>query len=512
MRPESKSLTWPRLPARLLARLASLAAVVVVLASPATVHADEAAARAHFKKGIELYDKKHYAEALTAFQDAYREKPSAGIKQNIALSLKGLGRLAEAATAFDEALDEGKGTLKPETRAAMERELAELSKSVATVNLTVVTAAERPEDRKPVDDVTISILPAAPAGAKAQPLPAGAHRRPIRLMPGIYTFSAHAAGYADPPEKKFALVSGAPVDATFVMGAQGGQGGAATALGPNEGMLKVQTNAPDATVRIDTVELPQRGGFSGKVSAGVHKVEISSPGWRTTTLDVTVPAGATVEQPVKLQAIGEAPPEYVAPTIKVAKPKKFYLAASAALEGVSYRLGVPLDEPAPYGSRRGFGGLALGGRAGYMVTRTFAVEGLFEFGAVAAKYQLRPDDDVDTRTSVGHWQLTPMLRFMTPGKIRFTAATGFGVHGLVVESKVAQRGNTLTKNGSGVGFSWLTDAGMQFGVGPLFLEVALFLNVHGVGAVRDDDPPEARFFYASPATRGGLRVGLVIPL
>ncbi|MCW5837383.1 MAG: tetratricopeptide repeat protein [Labilithrix sp.] len=505
-----KSLPGAPLVTRLFSRLAAPLATILIVAltllgAPRIALADEAAARAHFKKGIELYDKKQYAEALDAFQDAYKEKPSAGIKQNIALSLKGLGRLAEAATAFDEALDEGKDTLKPETRAAIERELAELSRSVATVRLSVVT-----EDRRPVDDAVISVQPAAPPGSKAEPLPAGAHRRPIRLTPGIYTFTARAPGYADPPEKKLALVSGAPVDATFLFASPGGQG--APPLGPNEGFLTVETNVPDASIRVDGVELPQRGTFRGKVTAGAHRIEISSPGWKTTTLEANVPEGASVEQPVTLQAIGEAPPEYTAPAMKPPKPKKLYLAITGAIDTVSYRLGVPLGEPAPYGARRSnFAGATVGGRAGYLVAKMFALELLAEVGAMQAKYKRSPTDDVESETNVVHWQLTPMARFVTPGKVRFTTGAGFGLHGLGVESKLAQPGRTLTKKGTGVGFSFLVDAGMQADVGPLFLELAAFLNVHGVGPVRDDSAPEGRFFYASPATRGGLRVGLGIP-
>ncbi len=487
-----------------------LVAVSVVLLAPRIALADEVAARAHFKKGIELYDKKQYADALAAFEDAYKEKPSAGIKQNIALSLKAMNRLDEAATAFDEALDEGKDTLKPETRAAIERELAELSRSVATVKLSVVT-----EDRTPVDDAVIAIQPASPVGSKPQPLAAGAHRRPIRLMPGIYTFTAHAPGYPDPPEKKLALVTGQPVDATFVMRAQGtsdrGQGG--PPLGPNEGLLKIETNVSEAVIRLDGVELPARGTWRGKVTAGAHTVEVSSPGWKTTALDATVPAGASVDYPVKLQAIGEAPPAYVAPEMKAPKKKKkLYVAVTGALDTVSYRLGVPLEEPTPYGTRRSnFFGVAVGGRAGYMLAKSFALELYGELGVMQAKYKRRPSDDVDSETNVGHWQLTPMARFVGPGKVRFTGGAGFGIHGLAVQSRLAQKGSTLTKQGQGVGFSLLLDAGMQADIGPVFLELAAFVNVHGVGAVRDDDPPEGRFFYASPATRGGLRVGLGIP-
>src|SRR5688572_11505723 len=93
--------------------------VLMVGTSSSFARADEETARAHFKKGVELYDRKQYAEALESFKAAYAEKRSAGIKQNIALCLKGLGRSVEAATALDEALDEGQSTLKPETKAGI---------------------------------------------------------------------------------------------------------------------------------------------------------------------------------------------------------------------------------------------------------------------------------------------------------------------------------------------------------------------------------------------------------
>lgn len=491
---------------------AVLVAALLLLLGPRRAFAGDAAAREHFERGIELYDRKNYADALVAFQDAYEEKPSPGIKQNIALSLKGLGRYAEAASALDEALDEGKETLKPATRAAIERELAELSKTIATVNVDAVTDAERPEDRRPVAGVVITIAPAVPPGAKAQTVQATALRRPIRLMPGIYTLFAKAPGYPDPPEKKLALVSGAPVDATFVMGSRQSAGAPAPVLGPNEGLLELGTNVPDAVIRVDGVDLPQRGTFSGKVGAGKHKVEISAPGWKTTTLEIDVAPGATVDQPVKLQAIGEAPPEYVAPGMKAPKPKRIYVAVTGAVDTVSYRLGVPLGEPPEHGTRRSnFLGVSVGGRLGYLLAKTFALEALAELGGLKAKYKIRESDQLESETNVAHWQLTPMARFLTPGKVRFTAATGFGVHGLAVESKIAQVGSTLTKKGSGIGFSWVLDAGIQADAGPVFLEGVLFVDVHGTGPVRDDDPPEARFLYASPATRGGLRLGLGIP-
>jgi hypothetical protein len=262
--------------------------------------ADEALARQHFKKGIELYDKKDYANALTAFQDAYKEKPSAGIKQNIALCLKGLGKPAEAATSFDEALEEGKGTLKPETQKSIERELADLSKTVATVVFMTTV-----DDGKPLESAVITIESAA-SGEKPRTLPAGAQRRSVRLMPGIYTFRARAPGYPDPPEKKLALVSGQPVEATFAFG------GNPLAVGApgQQGTLTIKTSHPDAAIRVDGVDVG-RGTFIHAIAAGTHRVEVSLPGFRTANADVTVSPGAVVEYPVTLQPVADAPPEYV---------------------------------------------------------------------------------------------------------------------------------------------------------------------------------------------------------
>jgi hypothetical protein len=215
---------------------------------------------------------------------------------------------------------------------------------------------------------------------------------------------------------------------------------------------------------------------------------------------------------VTLKAIDETPPEYFAPKTAVPPAKRRYVVIAAAGDTVSYRLGVPLDEPTPYGTRRSnFVGVSAGARIGYLVGKRFALEASFDVGAMQAKYKLRPNDVLESKTSVVHWQLTPMARFVTPGKVRFTTATGFGVHGLAVESKLARPGSTATKKGQGIGFSWLIDAGVQTNIGSVFLEFALFLDVHGVGPVRDDEAPEGRFLYASPATRAGLRFGLGIP-
>lgn len=475
----------------------ALVAALVCFARPA--HADDEKARVYFKKGIDLYDRKQYEPALESFRAAYAEKPSPGIKQNIALSLKGLGKNVEAATAFDEALDEGRDSLKPDTKAAIERELADLSKVVATMNLKVVAMPER----TPVDDATLTI--------DGQPVAPAAMKRPIRLEPGIHVFRAKAPGFSDPPEKKLSFLAGQPVDATFELTAPGG-------------MLVVKPNVNDAVVRVDGVTNPP-GPFSKRVPDGSHRVEVSARGYQTLTFDAVVTNGATVEYPIGLLP-GNDPGvgEYQAPVRKPpAKPKKLYIVPAVSGGSESLRFAPALREPLS-GERRSVGGFAVGARAGYRVSRFFAIELLGEGGTLNSKYSQPGDIGGDERSiGITHWMVMPGLRFATEGSVRFTMGTGLGVSGRSVEAilpdtRVQQRTPTTpeiiekaqTITGSAVGVGWLLDLGIQFDLGAsLFLETAAFLDMHGVGAVRDDNNGE-RLFYSSPATRLGARVGLGI--
>ncbi|MBS2015495.1 MAG: PEGA domain-containing protein [Deltaproteobacteria bacterium] len=454
--------------------------------------ADDEKARVFFKKGIELYDRKQYEPALESFRAAYAEKPSPGIKQNIALSLKGLGRNVEAATAFDEALDEGRDTLKPETKAAMERELAELAKVVGTITIKLLAMPEK----TPVEGAALTV--------DGQPVPPAAIRRPIRLEPGIHVFRAKAKGYSDPPEKKLSILAGQPVDATFELTAPGG-------------LLVVKPNVPTAVVRVDGTAYPP-GPFNQRVTDGPHRVEISAPGYQTMTFDAVVTNGATVEYPIGLLP-GSEPPigEYTMPVRKPPpKPKRFYVVPQVAGATESLRFAPALREPVG-GERRSVGGFAVGARAGLRLGRFFSLEILGEGGTQSAKYNVAPESGARSM-SITHWMFLPALRFSTEGTVHFTMATGLGVSGRSVECELPAIRTTSTtttlaaetKTGSGVGVGWLLDLGVQFDLGAsLFLEAVGFIDMHGIGPVRDDASGE-RLFFASPATRIGARVGLGI--
>ena len=462
--------------------------VAAVLATPRAAHADDAVARQYFRHGVDLYDKKQYQPALESFQKAYAEKPSPGIKQNIALCLKGLGRPVEAATAFDEALDEGQGTLKLEVRAAMEHELGELSKILATVRLKIISSV----DNKPMDDVVVTV--------DGKALSPAALKRPVRLEPGIHVFTAHADQLADPPEKKLSILAGSPVDATFELGAPAG-------------MLTITPSVLDAAVQVDGVDVA-RGAWPLRLPAGKHRVSVAAPGYQTTSAEVVVSAGAAVEYPLALALPGDVPPAYEGPVRKPAPaPKKRYLVPMLAYEGQSLRLAPALGERIG-GSKRSFTGASFGVRSGYRVSKNFALEIHGEIGQVGATYRISDTSVIESSTRVVEWQITPGLRFATVGGIRFTASMGFGLHGLSVSSDIITGDFTSGRfghvTGSGLSASWLADIGMQIDTGPIFLETVGFVDVHGVGTTRDDSNDQ-RMFLSSPSTRVGVRFGLGIP-
>jgi hypothetical protein len=483
---------------RIALRIVRLLAVVSTIVGVSHVaRADEGAARVHFRKGVELYDRKQYAPALASFRAAYAEKASAGIKQNIGLCLKGLGQLIEAATAFDEALDEGgggaaggvgEGTLKPEVRASMEQELAALSKVVATVRLKVVAAA----DKQPVENVVVTV--------DGNALSPAALRRPVRLEPGIHVFTAHADGLADPPQKKLSILAGSPVDATFE-------------LGVPQGALTIRPNVPEAVIQIDGAEVG-RGTWSGKLSAGTHRVTVNAPDYQTTTADVVVSSGASVEYPMTLLRPGDLPPVYN-PPVRRPPPelKRRYIVPMLAYEGQSLTLTEVLGERAG-GTKRSFSGAAVGLRAGYRVSRGFGFEAIGGVGQTGTTYTITSaagQAPGESSTTVTHWEVVPALRFATSGPVRFTMGTGIGLHGTIVSADIKTAGGLSgmqsTHNASGLSATWLVDLGMQIDIGPTFLEIAGIFDTYGVGTVRDDKTHD-RFFLASPSTRGGLRVGL----
>lgn len=124
-----------------------LGLALAVLASPARVHAqqkdDIGDARAHYKKGLDLYEDHAFDAALIEFQRAYDMAPSYKILYNLALVHLQLNDWAGAARSFKGYLDEGGKKIDQKRRAEVEREMKKLEGRVGNVEVVAnVEAAE----------------------------------------------------------------------------------------------------------------------------------------------------------------------------------------------------------------------------------------------------------------------------------------------------------------------------------------------------------------------------------
>ncbi|MFO0608502.1 MAG: hypothetical protein U0324_35380 [Polyangiales bacterium] len=113
----------------------ALAAPTVANAQPAPVEADTAQARAHFDRGVLLFDRGDTEGALVEFQRAWELSRRPGVLFNVAAAAQALRRYGEAAAALRRFLAEAPGD-HPQ-RPAAARALRELEQLVAHVRVTV---------------------------------------------------------------------------------------------------------------------------------------------------------------------------------------------------------------------------------------------------------------------------------------------------------------------------------------------------------------------------------------
>jgi hypothetical protein len=121
--------------------------LAAMLATPSLSHAqtkdDLGDARAHYKKGLELYEDHAFDAALIEFQRAYDMAPSYKILYNLALVYLQLNDWAGALRSFKGYLDEGGKKIDQKRRTEVERELKKLEGRVASVEVVAnIEAAE----------------------------------------------------------------------------------------------------------------------------------------------------------------------------------------------------------------------------------------------------------------------------------------------------------------------------------------------------------------------------------
>lgn len=129
-------------------------------------------AKQRFDRGLELYAEGEYPLALIEFTRAYQLVPNYRVLYNIGQVGIQLGQYANARRALEEYLTKGGGTIAPDRRAAVDKDLEMLERRTAFLELTVNV----PDAEVLVDDVPVGKTPLGPALL----VDAGVHRIALR--------------------------------------------------------------------------------------------------------------------------------------------------------------------------------------------------------------------------------------------------------------------------------------------------------------------------------------------
>lgn len=119
-------------------------------ADPATIDA-----RAHHRRGLELYDEGDYRLALVEFQRAYEIGKSYKTLFNIGQVHFQLNNYAKARLTFEQYLREGRSAIPEARRSAVEKDLATLKARTATLTIRVNV----PDAEVAIDDLIVGKTP-----------------------------------------------------------------------------------------------------------------------------------------------------------------------------------------------------------------------------------------------------------------------------------------------------------------------------------------------------------------
>ena len=294
-----------------------LIALALLSASGSHAHAQssDAVARAHYERGVALYDEGQFTGALAEFEAAYDASHRASILFNIGQIHARLGRAVEAVAALERYLAEAGSSVSAERRALVESEIRTQSARVATVNVTVSV----PGALVSFDDIDVGQAPLGEA---------------VRTTAGEHVIVARADGF-EPARFRFRIAGG---ESRLV---------ALELLPHAEGAarLRLVIGVPGADVRIDgrsiglsPIELPVG------LPQGEHRIELTRPGYEP--IERTVVLAASGEETLQLDMVRAAlAPPAVMTRLTLALPSTSH---TIRIDGVEVPSGTSSVE-LPYG-------------------------------------------------------------------------------------------------------------------------------------------------------------------
>jgi tetratricopeptide (TPR) repeat protein len=155
-------------------------------------------AKAHFQRGVSLFERRRFAEALDEFERAYQLQPAAPVLYNIGQVDVALGKPVEAVAAFERYLADGGDTI-PDARRADVR--AEIERQSAKIGELALLASESGAEVR-VDGRVVGTTPFA---------------RPLRIAAGVHSVQVLRDGFK-PFSRDVEVLGGtaARVDAALV--------------------------------------------------------------------------------------------------------------------------------------------------------------------------------------------------------------------------------------------------------------------------------------------------------
>ena len=253
------------------AALLSLA-VIASVAAPAAADEGAAAKREadrHFKTGVKLFEESKYSEALAEFEQAYALASHPLVLYNLAATHRALSQYSQAVDFYNRFLAEGKGVVKPAQLAKGQRELDDVLRLIARVEVTT-----SPEGAKvSVDGRALGATPL---------------EQPLILGPGDHVVRASLEGH-DPAERSFRVAAGDTLAVALTLAKTAEPAAVTGTTGGGEPELIAEPETRDRrlavsasfgtnAIEVDSTGAPVVGvayGFGDRLSLGVEAVLIA---------------------------------------------------------------------------------------------------------------------------------------------------------------------------------------------------------------------------------------------
>lgn len=234
---------------------AAIAASATIAATSArSAFADEPAtvkreADRHFKNGVRLFDEGKYSEALAEFEQAYALESHPLVLYNLAAAHRALSQYAQAVDFYNRFLAEGKGVVRAKQLARGQRELSEVLRLIAKIDVTT-----DPEG------AVVSV-----DGRTVGPSPLG---QPLILGPGDHVVRATLEGH-ESAERAIRVAAGDSLEVALTL--------AKVPEAPAE-VRPEPGPEPEMAVRTTVRPMPVNRRFSISASFATNAIEADSTG------------------------------------------------------------------------------------------------------------------------------------------------------------------------------------------------------------------------------------------